>query len=289
MAAEILNIKPRDRLSFAAFFAASLHVGIVLGIGFGFEPMQSSAPTLDITLAKVDDEVAPDDADFLAQSNQLGSGSLDTAQDTRTTHEADFADNVVQEVSETGLPPIPERVEAGDEAVLTTATRTDSMASTDESVDAPDLPPPDVSDYSQITREIASLDARLAAEAQTDAKGPRVRRLTSASARATHDAYYLNAWVRKVERVGNLNYPSQARTDKLYGSLRLLVTISPDGKLQDVRVLESSGHQVLDDAATNIVRLAAPYAPFPPEMRRTTDVLEIVRTWQFRKNTYSSG
>ena len=89
-----------------------------------------------------------------------------------------------------------------------------------------------------------------------------------------------------MQRVGQLNYPEAARTARLYGSLRLLVAIAADGALVDARVLESSGHRVLDEAAVRIVRLAAPFAPFPPGMRRNTDVLEIVRTWQFRKNRH---
>ena len=85
--------------------------------------------------------------------------------------------------------------------------------------------------------------------------------------------------------MGNLNYPQQARQNKLYGSLRLMVAVTPDGSLKEVVLLETSGHKVLDDAAINIVRLAAPFAPFPDELRQTTDVLEIIRTWQFRKNS----
>ena len=132
--------------------------------------------------------------------------------------------------------------------------------------------------YAGWVRDVAKLGA--AAETQ---RGPRVRRVDAALPQTNEDAYYLAAWRREVERVGNLNYPEAARAKKLYGSLRLLVAIAADGSLRDVRVLESSGHAVLDAAALNIVRLAAPYAPLPPAMRRETDVLEIVRTWQFQK------
>ena len=99
------------------------------------------------------------------------------------------------------------------------------------------------------------------------------------------DAFYLNSWRRKIETIGNLNYPVEARKRKLYGDLRLMVAILPDGTLKEVELLQSSGHRVLDDAAVRIVRLAAPFAPFPDELRQTTDVLEIIRTWQFRKNS----
>lgn len=136
-----------------------------------------------------------------------------------------------------------------------------------------------------LARDIAALDARVTG-------GPdqtlRVRRLLAGTTAAPEFAYYLEAWRRKVERIGNLNYPSEARARSLNGSLRLLVTITADGALHEVRVLETSGHRVLDEAALHIVRLAAPYAPFSPKMRTTTDLLEIERTWHFRNSRYSS-
>ncbi len=136
-----------------------------------------------------------------------------------------------------------------------------------------------------LARDIAALDARV-----TDGPDPalRVRRLLAGTTAAPEFAYYLEAWRRKVERIGNLNYPSEARARRLNGSLRLLVTITADGALHEVRVLETSGHRVLDEAALHIVRLAAPYAPFSPKMRATTDLLEIERTWHFRNSRYSS-
>lgn len=101
-------------------------------------------------------------------------------------------------------------------------------------------------------------------------------------------AYYLDAWRRKVERIGQLNYPAEAKAKGLAGTLRLRVSIAADGALNDVRVLEGSGHAVLDAAALRIVRLAAPYAPFSPTMRAATRVLEIERTWQFRNSRLSA-
>ena len=119
------------------------------------------------------------------------------------------------------------------------------------------------------------------AEAPLPSAGGRVLRLTDAPARPDF-AYYLRAWRRQVERVGKLNYPSEARRRKLTGSLRLLVVIRASGDLADARLVESSGHAVLDDAALRIVRLAAPYAPFPPRIAAQADTLEIERTWRFR-------
>ena len=117
---------------------------------------------------------------------------------------------------------------------------------------------------------------------------PRVRRLTSVATRQAADAAYLLEWRRRVEAVGNRYYPEASVRYGLYGSLRLLVTIRSDGSLADIRVLSSSGYAVLDEAAIKIVRMAAPYAPFPEELRATTDQLEIIRTWQFQENRLSS-
>lgn len=122
------------------------------------------------------------------------------------------------------------------------------------------------------------------AEAPAPAADGRVLRLTDATARPDF-AYYLRAWRRQVERVGKLNYPGEARRRKLTGSLRLLVIIRADGGLAEARLVESSGHAVLDEAALRIVRLAAPYAPFPPRIAAQADVLEIERTWRFRGET----
>ena len=134
-----------------------------------------------------------------------------------------------------------------------------------------------------LARDVAAL-----AEPEPHAGKSRVHQLYASAGTTPEFAYYLDAWRRKVIRIGNVNYPREARTRALSGSLRLLVAITADGDLRDVRVLETSGHRVLDEAAVRIVRLAAPYAPFSPRMRATTDLLRIERTWHFRNNRYSS-
>ena len=87
-----------------------------------------------------------------------------------------------------------------------------------------------------------------------------------------------------MEQIGNLNYPEEARRKRLYGNLILRVAVRADGSVEQVQVLRSSGFTVLDEAAVHIVELAAPYAPFPPDIAAETDVLDITRTWQFQRN-----
>ena len=138
---------------------------------------------------------------------------------------------------------------------------------------------------SELVGEIASFETDSPAYEASFQGKPRVRRIDSASAQRTADTYYLQSWRRKVEAIGRLNYPDEARQRNIRGDLSVLVTIRPDGSLQAAKILRSSGHQILDDAALRIVRLAAPYPPFPVEMRRSTDLLEIVRSWQFQRSS----
>ena len=146
---------------------------------------------------------------------------------------------------------------------------------------APQTPAPPSAVAGQNAHSLAQAVAKAAA-----ADAP--LRLTPDTAPNVDFAYYLDAWRREVERVGQLNYPAEARAKGLAGTLRLRVTIAADGALQDVQLLQTSGHAVLDAAAVRIVRLAAPYAPFSPTMRSTTEVLEIERTWQFRNSRLST-
>ena len=99
-----------------------------------------------------------------------------------------------------------------------------------------------------------------------------------------HMRLYLNSWEKKIEKIGNLNYPKNATDNRLYGSLELLVSILPSGELGEIRLLESSGHLILDKAAISIVKMASPFAPFPEEMTQGIDLLEVTRIWDFRKS-----
>ena len=116
--------------------------------------------------------------------------------------------------------------------------------------------------------DIAAEIARIGMSDDRTSRPTRIRRMTPNSIRGFEEKYYLDAWVRKVQRVGQLNYPQEASEKSQYGTLRWLAAISRDGRLLDVRITESSGYRALDDAAVRIVQLAAPYAPFPAKMRK---------------------
>lgn len=135
---------------------------------------------------------------------------------------------------------------------------------------------------------LASRDQALAGLGQQQWRPPpgaaKRRKAISASTQEYIYANYLESWRRKVERIGNLNYPEEAKEKRLFGSLVLQAAVRADGSLESVRVLRSSGQDVLDQAAVRIVELAAPFAPFPPDIRAQHDVLDITRTWQFMRN-----
>jgi protein TonB len=269
-------ITPRDRLSFTLFLAASLHAALILGVGFSAELNMPESATVEVTLAQYSDDQAPEDADFVAQSNQLGSGTEAEIQELTATQEADFSDSEFQEVIPDPAAALPDM--QLDRRELLTATISDTEAvTTSEEVPLEELLSNSSSSdptINALAKEIASLEARIAAEQQAKARQPRVKRLTSVSTKSADEAAYLNMWRQKVERVGNANYPAG-----IYGDLRMLVVLNYDGQLKDVRVLESSGYKQLDDAALRIVRIAAPYQDFPVEMRKKYDQLEIIRAW----------
>ncbi len=281
-------VSTADRLTFTVFLAVAMHAAIILGVTFTREERGASTHTMEVTLAQHRSRDSPDKADFLAQFNQQGSGTLEEKALTTSPSRSEFHDTTIHETN-----PVPTVTTARQTEqqrkplVATTASAPVKTVLSNRSFDAPIDAPEDSPNKTLLTRslEIASLEARLGALQQVHAKRPRIKRLTSLSTRSSADAYYLNSWRRKIETIGNLNYPADARRHKLYGSLRLMVAILPNGRIKEIELLESSGHPSLDDAAIRIVRLASPYAPFPDDLRRTTDVLEIIRTWQFRRNS----
>lgn len=279
-----------DRLSFAVFMALLVHLLIIFGIGFSLPDRHNSATTLDVTLAQTQHHKAPDEADFLAQANQLGSGTLDERAQMTTTELADYAAediNKTQRLQQQASAPRP-----NDQSYqsITTIKGDYALQSTrlEQELKALKLPAGPTKSLLERSLEIASLEAKLDMQRQTLTKKPRTKRLTATSARQSNDALYMNQWLRKIESTGNTNYPLEAKRQNINGSLRLLVAVRSDGTVHEIKVLESSGHKILDDAAKHIVRQASPFAPFSEEMRKQADVLEIIRTWQF-ENFFSTN
>lgn len=290
-AAATATVTSADRLTFTVFLAMLIHAALILGISFSTLTDSDLSTTLEVTLAHYKTDEAPEQADFLAQENQTGSGTLDEAQMMTTDVLADFDANTIQETT-----PIQQQATAprktSDQTNLVSSTSFSpfkTQINPDQAKVDHELPDGPQKNLLQRSLEIASLEAKLDSMRQVYAKSPRIQRLTAASTMKANDAYYVNSWRRKIEKMGALNYPKEAENCFNDCILRLLVAINPNGTISQMKILQSSGRKTLDDAAVRIVRMSAPFAPFTPEMRQDTDLLEIIRTWQFKGNRYISG
>ena len=279
------RVRPVDRLGFTLFLAALVHLALILGVGFSFTEPTEIRRTMEITLATFKSEKAPEKADFQAQENQQGSGTLDKKAVPTTTEVAPFQDSKVNKVTPppAARPEVPAPAQAKS-AVTTQAPKAQKVQTQPKESKPQPKPKAAVPEFdsSQLSSQIASLEAELSNEQQKYAKRPRIHRLNAASTMRDKGAWYKEEWRKKVERVGNLNYPDEARRQQIYGSLRMMVSINRDGSLFEVLVLESSGQPLLDQAAQRIVRLAAPFAPFTGDLAEF-DRLEIIRTWRFAR------
>lgn len=279
------RVRPVDRLGFTLFLAALVHLALILGVGFSFTEPTEIRRTMEITLATFKSDKAPEKADFQAQENQQGSGTLDKKAVPTTTEVAPFQDSRVNKVTPppAARPEVPAPAQAKS-AVTTQAPKAQKVQAQPRESKPQPKPKAAVPEFdsSQLSSQIASLEAELSNEQQKYAKRPRIHRLNAASTMRDKGAWYKEEWRKKVERVGNLNYPDEARRQQIYGSLRMMVSINRDGSLFEVLVLESSGQPLLDQAAQRIVRLAAPFAPFTGDLAEF-DRLEIIRTWRFAR------
>ncbi|MEM1112600.1 MAG: energy transducer TonB [Pseudomonadota bacterium] len=253
------------RLLRAAAVAFGLHLILIFGIGFSMHDSRAaSARQIEVTLAMRPQQATPDDARMLAQANQVGPSEANQFEPPPSP------------------PPSASQPQQRPNSTATLTTRSDARRMEQE---LETLNP----EVERLQQEVEELEAELAQQTRDYQETPRTRRITAASTRVAIEAAYLNQWRARLEAVGTRYYPEASVRYGIYGDLRLLVIIRQDGSLEDVRVLDSSGYAVLDEAALKIVRMAAPYPPFSPELRATTDRLEIVRTWQFQENGLSSG
>jgi protein TonB len=278
-----------DRLRNALLVALALHAAFILAVSFDAGTGSYQAPQIEVTLATRHSDASPEDARLMAQSNQEGSG--DQAElDAVTSREKPLPYDIGTRQQ---LPPRVEEQTEASQNLLATRTPRDMAVNRQHREQEQDQQKPQLRGISpevdRISQQLASLEAELDEQTRTYSSRPRVRRLTAASAKQAVDAAYLLDWRRRLEAVGNRYYPEASVRYGIYGDLRLLVVILQDGSLENIRVLSSSGYAVLDEAAIKIVRMAAPFAPFPPELAATTDKLEIIRTWQFQENELSSN
>ncbi len=276
-------IGPADRLSGTLVFALLFHLMVALGVSFNIESLTDpniAAPSLDVILVSRKSPDEPEDADYLAQFSQSGGGNVDE----KLRPQAVISGTIPKETP--GIAPQQSRASqpvpmpVAPLELITSRKAPQKTPRPPKQATSIDKKRPTASQLIQNSMEMARLESEIGRKMQAYAKRPR-RKFISANTKEYLYASYMQAWVSKVERVGNLNYPDEARRKNLSGSLVLAVAIDVDGQVININISHSSGHRVLDDAAIRIVQLAAPYAPMPASIREKTDILHITRTWQF--------
>lgn len=266
-------------LAGAMAFSVAVHTFVVFGVGFSLpdarKNMFNRQQPLKVVLVNSKSASRPLTPDALAQANLNGGGNINEDRQAKTalpTLRDDKQFVPEQAVKQAG------KAETTTQHVLTQKKNERQVAQSREV--SPTPTPLSGEDLVARSLEIARLEAQISKNNEAFQKMPR-RKFIGARTQEYRFAQYIEDWRIKVERVGNLNYPAQARRDQIFGKLTLSVSIRADGSLEKVEVDRPSGKPLLDAAAVRIVRLAAPFAPFSAEIRRDTDILTITRTWMF--------
>ncbi|MBV1875769.1 MAG: TonB family protein [Cycloclasticus sp.] len=268
-------ISSADKLGLTLFMAGIVHALVILGISFDVDVSRSVSKALEVVLVTSPDKERPDEADFLAQEDQVGSGeaeekainqqqatlqpkkkSAESEHDKEQQAKAQAQKVLLQAEAEVAIEASNKKVPKESE-VLTTA------------------------DLLRQSEEIAKLQAEINEAITSYSRRPRKLHINSINAHKYKAASYEAAWQRKIERVGNLNYPGEVRRKSLSGTLVMSVELYADGNLKKIIINRRSGHKIIDDAAINIVKLSAPFAPLPIDLQKDIDILVITRTWQF--------
>ena len=260
-----------DRLALTLFIATAVHALIILGVGFEAfdqDPLDKTTPTLDITVVNPTKSLPPEDYDYLAESSQEGAGN--TEEKVRPQ----------QQMMEQAPAAAPAEDKPAPTQVLTRDDSLENIEKPSETETDKKSEQPSATELVNRSLEMLALDRQINQSLLAYSKKPRSK-FISARTKEFKYASYMRDWVAKVERVGELNYPDAARRQNLSGKLIVQVAVYPDGSVRDITIRKPSGHKILDDAAVRIVKLAAPFAPFPDSISKDTDVLVITRTWVF--------
>jgi periplasmic protein TonB len=241
---------------------------------------KSESQPLEVVLVNAKTKERSSKSDVLAQANLDRGGNVDENRRAKTPLPVTQPRNPGNDLAEAQRRV--QQLEAQQQRLLTQARESARQVP----VEAPKSAPAEELAIEPSGRDLADLSlAAMRLQAQIDQqieeyqKRPR-KKFIGANAREYRFAQYEDDWRVKVERVGTLNYPAEAR-GKHYGHLRLTVTLRADGSVESIELDRSSGLKVLDAAAFKIVRMATPFAAFPEDIRRDTDLLVITRTWFF--------
>jgi protein TonB len=281
------RIGPSERIT-ATLALSMIGFGVlILGVAFSQEEAAPVVPTLDVILTQTTTPEAPERPDFIAQANNKGGGDQDEARRPRESQVAQVPK------PEPGIAPKPLTAQAPPPApeptqriLSTVGASSDKTPLPEERPDSEPLPLPTGQELMQQSLEMARLAAELERRQELYAKRPK-RKFISASTQAYEYAAYMRAWVEKVERIGNLNFPEEARRQGLSGRLIMTVSVARNGEVKGVIINRSSGRKILDDAAMRVVQLASPFQPLP-RTSEDIDILEITRTWDYKNGSVES-
>lgn len=278
-----VGLDRQSRALYGAIAASVVLHAVLLAVHFRYPDAlrwNSANQPLEVVLVNARTKEKPVHADVLAQANLDRGGNTDERRRAKTplpvTRPHDPGRDLAQAQRRV------RRLEEQQRRLLAKATASRLAAAPETEHKAPaEQPKPQLSgrDLADLSLAAMQLQAQIDRRIEEYQKRPR-KKFIGARATEYRFAQYEEDWRQKIERVGTLNYPAEAR-GKLYGNLRLTVTIRPDGGVQSVDLDRSSGLKVLDAAAFKIVRMASPFAPFPPDIRKDTDLLVITRTWFF--------
>lgn len=276
------SVTPNDRLMMTLFFAGVIHAVLILGVSFTPPTPSQIQYALEIALINKPSQEAPEEADFFAQANQLGSGENETI--NKPSPEKIPLSGQQTQTSKAAAVPKVQATKNKSNQVLTQkqAKQTTRVASTDKPTPKEVIHPKVTA--ASLAAQLEAIGDELIRQQEEYAKRPKIMYINSVRARLHIAAAYEQAWQQKIERLGNLNYPDEAIRKDLSGTLVLAAGINKDGSLYKLEVRKSSGHQVLDDAAKRIVQLGAPFSKFPDALSDEADVLMITRTWKFSED-----
>lgn len=282
------NISASDRLSMTLFMAVVIHGIVILGVSFteSFQHPDSVQRTMDIILVQTESATTPKDADHIAQYNQEASGSSDTPDTPSNPFSSPLPTPSKGEAVAPQETKISEAKQTQSQQLLhTTDKATEKVVSDIETQkERVTLQQQKIEQQSKQTT-IAQLSSEINDAEKKYAERPRIHFIDAVSAKSAVEAKYTNDWVHRVESIGNLNYPEDARKDRLTGKLVINVLLDNVGKVLKVQVAISSGSKILDDAAKQIITLSSPFPEFPAEMKQAYDQLMITRTWSFKTET----
>lgn len=273
------TVGSRDRLTVTLFLAGLFHLIVILGISFAPPAADSgSVPTLEVLLVNnpLPDATQNDSANYLAERTQQGSGNSPDGR-TRRPIAGDAPETLAGAADGGTAPPAPEGRTGGDGEVLTSRASAQRLVAA--SVDADTAP-------AMLPREAVAGSAFPFAGTDEDSElqlkgAPRRELVVTPNTRVSGVAVYLDAWKRRIEQVGTVNFPNAARRSKLSGNPVVEVVLAASGGLVRANVSRSSGHGELDRAAMDILRLATPFEPFPEALAARHDVLRFSYEWQF--------